>query len=866
MKRLFLVLSCLVLCLASCTKDIEFNPVGPDGKSKLSDDQVFWNVVGKLVGMDQMTPDYKGKTFKPTIGSPDNGDESVRIVAVNSLLAAVERYNALTGAAIDVNTASHTWNNPGIGSLTWNKGDGKTAWGTVDVAIPTVPGLQKIIYRSAEQGDTNGSVGNNGSAYYRFGDVISRRRPADKQGGVTFPEIVEYWVCVRPAFGPEGKGDSHWVSLSPLPRENVWPYYDDDYNYGPYVGSNKYEYGCPYNIGDDLEWLQDLNEMLYAITMAGSAPGEDNNNWYYNILQFYTEGWFGPDGLRVFNDFSGKREKLILHNDFFWQNVRSGWTRFNIFEKILGIEMGGTRHNLEWVKERVKNGGIGLNYLHTGYSWWNWFSNDLDVYQATYKSIDWNNDHTELNMHAVEKKTVTKQVTNPDNTSDAATNIPFNVKTECTVERPFIINEKFFGDNEPRFIYRFATGEELAKIGGGKWDAQFQIPGFTEVYRYYGNGGFEPNHILTMPPEETKKPGRIVNEPEKQVLTNYYDNDSYYELGDIYADENGHKWIVVRLSGGDPTLGPGVEGAPFSELVSFEGLTASADKATVFNLPTLDYAIRAYISLFWLYVNSNQAATGVYKPIFDSFKDGAKVALPHLMNTKIIQAYDNTRIPCRAVCIGYSVAGSTKQHLVRLVEDHSDPENRFFTTIWTRYPKEMYKSLENHDLDKYKAMKDSDFTNTEIYLQDIADANIVKTYADELFAKAPYLDSESQNSPIRSQADARANDVTNYYYNMDNWGPGTRQTPQTEPLSLWNEPVLLFRYDAVYDRGHNEYATRTVNGHTLTRVSTVNWGDDADLVDLHGWVSNATSYITPEYYRLNGEGALVINWKKAWVK
>ncbi|MBO7602969.1 MAG: hypothetical protein J6S97_00970 [Bacteroidales bacterium] len=567
MKRLvskFILAGFVIAGLTSCFKDLEPTPLGPDGRQKLSDDQVFWNVVGKLVGMDQMTPDYEGKTFTPTIGSPDNGDGSVRIVGVNSLKAAVDRYNALTGADIDVNTSSYTWNNPAIGSLIWNKGDGNTAWGTVDVSIPAVPGLQKIIYRSPEQGDVNGSVGDNGSAYYRFGDVISRTRPADKKGDVEFPAITEYWVCVRPAFGPEGKGDSHWVSLSPLPRENVWPYYDDEYNYGPYPGSNGNGYGCPYNLGDDLEWLQDFNEMLYAICTAGEDP-RNFGNWYTNANNYYHEGWFGADGLLIFNDFT--KENLQYHNDFFWQNVKNGWKAFDIFTKLLGTEADGTRHTEDWVTLRVRNGGEGLKYLHTGYSWWTWFSNELDVYQASYKSKI-TDDHVELNMHSVEKKTVTKQVTNPNNKTDAATNIPFNVKTECSPERPFVINEKFFGDKEPRFIYRYATGQQLAKMGGGTWHAQFALQGFQEVYRYYGNGGFEPNHILTMPPEITQQ----VSDPDiEDETTKYRNGRGWLYPGCIVKDEEGSHWLCYYgWYDGSEIFG---EDDHYARLVSFDNIT-----------------------------------------------------------------------------------------------------------------------------------------------------------------------------------------------------------------------------------------------------------------------------------------------------
>ena len=868
MKRFFKILmiaGVVIVGLASCSKD---GP-GQSNKPKPGDrpeEQVFWNVVGQLVGMDQATSDYKGKTFTPTIGSPDNGDESVRIVAVNSLIAAVGRYNTLTGASIDPNTTSYVWNDPNIGTLTWNKGDGNTCWGTVDVAIPSVPSLSKIIYRSAEQGDTNGSVGDNGSAYYRFGDVIARQRPADKKGGTEFPAITEYWVCVRPAFGPEGKGDSHWVSLSPLPRENVWPYNDEDYNYGPYVGSNKYEYGMPTGLGNDLEWLQDLNEMFYAIVTSGNAQ----ENWYNNANNYYTEGWFGPDGLLIFNDFH--KDRLQYHNDYFWQNVRNGWERFGLFEKILGTEENGTKHDMSWVASHVKNGGQGLSYLHTGYSWWvSWWDNDPELYEVTYGSKV-TSDHLQLNCHCCAKETIEKQVTNPDNTSDPATNIPFNVKTECSPERPFVINEKIFGDRDPRFIYRYKTGEELAKIGGGKWDPQFQIPGFTEVYRYYGNGGFEPNKVLTQAPEITEASTSIVNDKSKQDYSPYPDFNNHYQIGDVYKDEDGHKWFVVRMAGGPKDLM--MEEAPFSELISFEGLTASGDKSHVTNLPSLDLAIRAYVSLFFLYQESVQHPGFLHKPVYDNIMSEAKVALPHLMLTKMLKNYLDESIPCRAVCLGYDVAGSEKQHLVRIVEDHSCEGNHFFTTIWTRYPKKNnYTSLDNHDLDKYKTMKPEDFGTGDIYLQDMTSQDFVTLFADDVFAKGPFEIGEP-NQSIRTAPDSKANDVTNYYYNINTWGPGTQPAPAMQSLSMWNEPVLLFRYTAVYDRGR-EYATKTVDGHTLTLVSTIPFDKykgneleqpDDDPETLHTWYSVTLGYVTPEYYHLNGEGKSVISWRDAWVK
>jgi hypothetical protein len=91
--------------------------------------------------------------------------------------------------------------------MTYTRGGSANNWATVDVSIRQLPHLQRIIYREGGEG-TNASFP--GKAYYRFGDVVSKAVGLD----------IEYWICVRPAFGPEKKGDSHWVCLNSLPLRN----------------------------------------------------------------------------------------------------------------------------------------------------------------------------------------------------------------------------------------------------------------------------------------------------------------------------------------------------------------------------------------------------------------------------------------------------------------------------------------------------------------------------------------------------------------------------------------------------------------------------------------------------------------------
>ena len=131
----------------------------------------FWDVVGQLVAGSDITPDYKGKTFEPVIGVADASDPQARIVATNSAAAAARSFANLVGVeSIDENTPSYTWTNPEVGTLTYTKMSG-TAWAEVKVDIPSVPHLSKLIYRSAEQGDTNASFRPGGEG----GDALDER-------------------------------------------------------------------------------------------------------------------------------------------------------------------------------------------------------------------------------------------------------------------------------------------------------------------------------------------------------------------------------------------------------------------------------------------------------------------------------------------------------------------------------------------------------------------------------------------------------------------------------------------------------------------------------------------------------------------
>ena len=505
MRKLFFSLFLAALAFTSC-EWLETDVFGGgDGKSE---EDRFWSVVGQLVDVKDITEDYKGKTFQPAIGSPDGGDESARVVAVNSLEAAVYRYNNLTGADINENTQTHTFKDKAIGTLTWNKSSDNTCWATVDVSIPSVPGLQKIIYRSPEQGDVNGSVGDNGSAYYRFGDVIERYRSDD---GTT-----EYWICIRPSFGPEGKEKSHWVCVSPLPKENVWPYNDGKDT--PFVASNGFNYSLPDDLRSDPEWYQDLAEMLFAIMYP--------TDWSNNITSYSSVNILGnPSGLPIFNDFHCTN--INLHNIYFWQNVQKQWKEKGLVQKIFGITYDEMAKALN---PDPANPGRGLHFLYDTFSWSTRFSNKPKLYQIHYTH---GTKDTQKNMHLQTKSAPCSQVVVPNNKTEGNTNFPFDFY-QLNYERvPYMKEARFFGDDAPRWTIRYAVGKELST--SGKYDAQQPIPGFDdnhEVYRYYRDV-LQKN--LTDAPEETKKPS------DQPGLANM--QYGFLQAGTVIQDENGINWV-----------------------------------------------------------------------------------------------------------------------------------------------------------------------------------------------------------------------------------------------------------------------------------------------------------------------------------
>lgn len=171
----------------------------------------FWKVVGQLSNAEVLPDDWQNASFDPGIGQPSDKSTTTRIVLTNGAKAADESFENLTGTDVS-NVDIYEWKR-NFGTLTYKRTTDGTSWATVDVDIKQMPGLKRIVYCTPGQQGLNASVP--GVPYYRFGDVVKKRN-ADNEW--------EYWVCVRPSFGPENKGDTHWMCLGSLPKSNYETY------------------------------------------------------------------------------------------------------------------------------------------------------------------------------------------------------------------------------------------------------------------------------------------------------------------------------------------------------------------------------------------------------------------------------------------------------------------------------------------------------------------------------------------------------------------------------------------------------------------------------------------------------------------
>ena len=469
----------LALSVTSCKDDDKDENNEPsNGKTDeqveqdMADAAVFWGVVGQLSDTP-MPDDWKNATYEPAIGQPDGTNSAIRIVSCTDEESAAARAADLLGADITTETADYTYQNDIVGTLTYRK-TGGASLATVDVSIKQMPGLSQIIYKTPEQMGQNASF--SGTAYYRFGDVVTKTNSSGK---------TEYWVCIRPSFNPAGKGESHWISVSKLPNENILPKENKYLKDG-----SKVTFNLPKNLVSSQEYMVDLAELLYAMT--------DARQWAYNLIK--------DDGykkLKYLWDFDFKK-RFEYHDHTYFDRLGEEWEKKGLFKGIFGL-------NREEMKQHLATKGLSMLWKSGTLS-----GNDVTLEVTRYDGMNLKTKHDFKATSRWESKA-------------------FDINT-LIGDKGYIDDPGVVGAGDRYWVVRYASGATLAKGNeAGGYDVHKRMPNCTDEFLY--NQVVEGSDMTVQTLKDT---------PPSNSLDGIFDEHGYYLCGDVLLDKNGCRWICVQ--------------------------------------------------------------------------------------------------------------------------------------------------------------------------------------------------------------------------------------------------------------------------------------------------------------------------------
>ena len=765
----------LSLSVTSC-KDDDKNDGG--GSSQTAEEQAaehaetFWAVAANLVSPFDVTTEYENKTFEPTIGSPLNGNSTIRVVSTGNMSAAAKRFADLTGAPVDENTTTYTYEDDAVGTLVYTKTNDATSLAKVDVSIKQIPHLQQIVYMTPEQMGTNGTF--KGNSYYSFGDVILRYNKDDQP---------EYWVCVRPALGPAGKEDTHWMTVSKLPDDNIRLLEEN----------RKVVAAVPTQLGKNEEHMQNLAEMLYAMF--------NPEQWQENIEQNSSYGLLGAKGLPIFHDM--KPVRVQYFNKYFWTLLEKDWEKNELFQMIFG-------YSAEQMKGYV-NSADGLFLLGKGYT------GTAGLYQWQFK----NGDGSKSNQHDMKYSVVKK-------TGIALENAKLYYDNQY--KNNHWVNEAFFGDNNPRFVIRIATGKQLAGQDPGP---RFSLA--TSSNKIADTFVFNKVHNVTISPNIDPK---VYTEQDVNGGGEGYEH-GLYQPGDVLQDEMGDKWMCIFGAACDNVFGFRDRTAWFvsfdriqhDNIVKEKDLMEMAHRFTfgVYHSMTDredSYGFkgadrRGQWQTAYDYAGIDMSKLWVHRDTTWTFTaDGRtynSVADKNLM-TNIVYVGDDGKLKLLR-CIADNSQGGSERTAAK------GPSGKAYDTPKMRF----YKHYETFDPSQMEPLNDDEkalsmtmwlkpwvITNDEMHFEDLSNQSKVDKYA----ANDKWVTLPLHGTTERQKPKTNAN---NSVYGRGQYEYDTKTKDFYTPglTGIFKEPVLIMRLMKVTDNGGTTPNLTAQDGTKLTVVKLV---------------------------------------------
>jgi len=376
----------------------------------------LYRLVSQLSICDSLPNDWKTATFEPKAGKVlDQSQPRVRTIAVNNAAEAVARYNSLTGKELPATTITDTYTVTGVGTLQLNVGGAGTI-ATIDVDVKQMPQLAQLRLVSVADMGENGHF--KGEPYYCFGDVVMDQDSC-------------YWICVRPAFSPNGKEDTHWMSFH-LTDKNIKTCYK----------GGCYEQKYPVDLGVNKEKMHYLAQLMNVLAYPYIYKEIDSNEMEKDPTQI------GIGGL----------QKAAMPVDSMARQSAL-WDQKKIWEKIMPV--GYKPNEVETFKRRF---GMDLTFIYEK------ASVSLIGSKLTVKTVQYSDPTTVYLDDPIYEKI-------PVDMSEIAFDVTQNYSTKgrrtndkCTVPDAFVV--------------RYKSGYQLSSNLIFSPSATDSIPGVTTIHRF----------------------------------------------------------------------------------------------------------------------------------------------------------------------------------------------------------------------------------------------------------------------------------------------------------------------------------------------------------------------------------------------
>lgn len=385
----------------------------------------LFNLLSQLSAIGDELPDnWKEATFEAEAGMvTDASKPTVQSITVNSLQEAVTRYNSLTGQNISTSTEMDIWQMDDVGAMAFTALNRSDCFATIDVHVKQLPHLTELRFVPVSAIGDNGKF--DGEPYYRFGDVVRD------------PNEDTYWICVRPAYSPNKKDVSHWMSFQ-LSQNNML---------------DPKKSGClpqkvPTKLGKELEKMQYLAQLLTIFARPTEEITKDG--FIKSFKTEYGNRPFGDGGVGL----GGLLQAAMTNEEII--RAAKYWMELGVWDKVKPSD----DISADAFRQSFQNA---VNFLYNGYTT---SGKNLILYRASYTDdFSFFKGEPQYNEIKLDMKTVS-----------------------FDVEKKFSKTGRY-GDESYKsvgncYVVRYKTGKQLSTNKVFNPKPTEKLPGVEDVYRF----------------------------------------------------------------------------------------------------------------------------------------------------------------------------------------------------------------------------------------------------------------------------------------------------------------------------------------------------------------------------------------------